>query len=138
MDKSKKLKFMRTGGSLSWSERESMIKEYLTGNYTKVELWQKYTGQSEEHGQLIRWMRTLGHISEVNPIKRRNSVTSHQIPDESEMNNTDKDSAELQRRISELEKQLEVAQMKAEGYDLMIELAEKGLKIPIRKKFDTK
>jgi hypothetical protein len=51
--------------------------------------------------------------------------------------NTD-DPIALQRRVKELEKQLENAQLKAEGYELMIEIAEKELKIPIRKKFATK
>ena len=138
MDKTKKNE-LRTGGSFSWEEREEIIKEYLTGNYTKVELWQKYTGQPEEHGQIIRWMRALGYVSDAYSIKRRrNFVTSHQVSYKLDMDSNDKDPAELQRRIKELEKQLEVAQLKAEGYELMIELAEKELKIPIRKKSGTK
>ena len=48
------------------------------------------------------------------------------------------DPKDLQKRIKELERQLENAQLKAEGYELMIEIAEKELKIPIRKKSDTK
>jgi transposase len=52
--------------------------------------------------------------------------------------NNNQDPLELQKRIKELEKQLETAQLKAEGYELMIEIAEKELKIPIRKKSDTK
>lgn len=55
MDKPKN-QITRTGGSLSWEEREAMIQEYLTGNYTKKDLWKKYTGQREEHGQLLNWM----------------------------------------------------------------------------------
>jgi hypothetical protein len=26
-----------------------------------VELWEKYTGEEEEHGQMLRWMRQLGY-----------------------------------------------------------------------------
>ncbi len=37
MDKTKKA-HMRTGNSLSREEREAMIKEYLTDNYTKPQL----------------------------------------------------------------------------------------------------
>lgn len=139
MDKNKKQIF-RYGGSLSWEEREFMIKEYLTGKYTKVELWKKYTGQDEEHGQLLRWMRDLGYVSNETPRKlRRNSLHSSiqsYTPLDKDIN--DKDPAELQKRIKELEKQLETAQLKAEGYKLMIEVAEKELKIPIRKKSATK
>ena len=76
MDKTKKQR-IRTGGSLSWEEREVMIKEYLTGHYTKIELWKKYTGQDEEHGQLLKWMRILGYISnETSIVKRRNFLHS--------------------------------------------------------------
>lgn len=52
--------------------------------------------------------------------------------------NHTKDPVELQRRIKELERQLEIAKLKAEGYELMIKIAEKKLKIPIRKKSGTK
>ena len=52
--------------------------------------------------------------------------------------NLNKSPEELQQEILQLHKQLEITQLKAEGYELMIEIAEKELKIPIRKKFDTK
>jgi len=136
MDKTK----IRTGGSLSWEERVAMIKEYLTGQYTKVELWKKYTGQNEEHGQLLKWMRILGYISDG--MSRESSkkflISRQQAPQILENLNNDTNPIELQKRIKELEKQLEAAQLKAEGYELMIEIAEKELKIPIRKKSDTK
>lgn len=112
-----------------------MIKEYLTGQYTKVELWKKYTGQDNEHGKMLDWMRKLGYISDDRKPK---PVTSfYPIPLPVSQSNTD-DPIALQRRIKELEKQLENAQLKAEGYELMIEIAEKELKIPIRKKSGTK
>lgn len=139
MDKTKK-RFIRTGGSLSWEEREAMIKEYLTGNYTKVEIWKKYTGQDEEHGQLLRWMRTLGYVSNETSIERKRKFLHSQIQtlETLDTENSYKDPVELQKRIKELEKQLETARVKAEGYELMVEIAEKELKIPIRKKSDTK
>ncbi|MEB2787396.1 hypothetical protein [Algoriphagus persicinus] len=126
---------MRTGGSLSWEEREAMIKEYLTGQYLKNELWKKYTGQDKEHGQLLEWMRKLGYISDDRKPRPVNLFYPTRLP--VIHSNTD-DPIALQRRIKELEKQLENAQLKAEGYELMIEIAEKELKIPIRKKSGTK
>jgi hypothetical protein len=128
-------KRIRTGGSLSWEEREAMIKEYLTGQYSKIELWKKYTGQETEHGKLLNWMRKLGYISEdkkSRPVKLFNPTLFPLS------NSNTEDTNALQRRIKELEKQLENAQLKAEGYELMIEIAEKELKIPIRKKSGTK
>ena len=131
---------IRTRASLSWEEREAMIKEYLTGQYTKVELWKKYTGQDNEHGALLYWMRTLGYISKENSPKRKKKFLPSPIQSAQIMatENTNQDPLELQRRIKELEKQLETTQLKVEGYELMIEIAEKQLNIPIRKKSDTK
>ncbi|EPR68668.1 hypothetical protein [Cyclobacterium qasimii] len=128
-------KKIRTVGSLSREERESMIKEYLTGQYTKVELWKKYTGQDNEHGKILDWMRKFGYISDN---RKSSSVkASYSTPLIVNQSNTD-DPITLQNRIKELEKQLEHAQLKAEGYELMIDIAEKELKIPIRKKSGTK
>jgi hypothetical protein len=128
-------KRIRTGGSLSWEEREAMIKEYLTGQYSKIELWKKYTGQETEHGKLLNWMRKLGYISE----DKKSRPVKLFIPTLFPLSNSNtEDTNALQRRIKELEKQLENAQLKAEGYELMIEIAEKELKIPIRKKSGTK
>ncbi|MEX2396857.1 MAG: hypothetical protein WD491_07525, partial [Balneolales bacterium] len=50
----------------------------------------------------------------------------------------DKTPEQLQKQIKELEKQLEMARLKAEGYEIMIDIAENELNIPIRKKPDTK
>ena len=139
MDETKK-KLTRTGGSIGWEEREAMVKEYLSGNYTKVEVWNRYTGQDEEHGQLLRWMCTLGYISNKKPINRSKKFlfSQEQKAYLLDTDNHEKDPVELQRRIRELERQLEIAKLKAEGYELMIEIAEKELKIPIRKKSGTK
>jgi len=130
----------RSIGSLSWAEREEMIKEYLSGNYSKVEIWKKYTGQSTEHGKMLKWMRMLGYCDRIeNPIKRYlpSGFIRQEHPVLATKDNP-QDPRDLQKRIKELERQLENAQLKAEGYELMIEIAEKELKIPIRKKSDTK
>ncbi|WPR77526.1 hypothetical protein [Algoriphagus sp. NG3] len=133
---------IRKGVSISLEERELMIKEFLTGRYTKNELWKKYTGQDKEHGQILDWMRKLGYISGESGEsgERKRSLIKPVYPTRLvvKQSNTDNDPIALQRRIRELEKQLENAQLKAEGYELMIEIAEKELKIPIRKKSGTK
>lgn len=127
---------VRHGGELSLSERHELIKEYLLGGYTKREIWLKYTGQREEHGCILRWMRMYGYIDDE--VKRRPNFASsvNYLPMDSK--NEDLDRSKLQARIKELERQLEDAKLKEEGYRTMIELAEKTFKIPIRKKSDTK
>lgn len=126
---------IRQGGELSISERHKMIQEYLAGEYTKREIWQKYTGQDEEHGNLLRWMRMYGYIDDL--PKRRptfNTPINYSTMDGPD----DLDKSELIARIKQLEKQLKESKLKEEGYRAMIEIAEKTFKIPIKKKSDTK
>jgi hypothetical protein len=121
---------IRKGRSLSWAEREEMVLEYSSGKWSKQEIWKKYTGQDKEHGQMLVWMRKLGYISESKPSQVPKSKHTKVIDNRGQ----EQSSADLLKRIKELEQQLQRAQLKAEGYELMIEIAEKELKIPIRKK----
>jgi transposase len=134
-------KFIRTGGSLSWDERKEMIEEYLTNKCTKEEIWKKYTGQEQEHGQMLSWMRILGYLSTPTDVRRSSRVQFQTIHKDSIVRKTEyneESREELIRRLEELEKLLELQTIKTEGYELMIEIAEKELQIPIRKKSDTK
>lgn len=130
---------IRKGSSLSMEERHELIREFLTGNFTKRELWQRYTGQPTEHGQILRWMENYGYLSrDKSSIHRRDFIVNPLVLNSLSKEQKDLNPEELQKRIKELEKQLESAQLQAEGYKLMIEIAEKELKIPIRKKSGTK
>ena len=131
---------IRPGRYFSRGEREKIIKEYLSGNYTKRAIWKKHTGQMQEHGSLLRWMRQLGYISNENSIEKRNLTTlqhKESLPLATTII-TEQATKQLENRIKELEKELELAQLKEEGYELMIQLAEKEFKISIRKKSSTK
>lgn len=135
MDKNKN-RGIGSARNLSISERHLMINDYLSGGYTKQEIWQKYTGQQHEHGGLLRWMKKYGYADEG--IKRRPTFISsaNYLPMDSKYDDLDK--SQLQAKIKELERQLEDAKLKEEGYRTMIEIAENTFKIPIRKKSDTK
>lgn len=134
MDKQKKY-LIRTGSSFSWAERETIVKDYLRGGYTKSEIWKKHTGLDEEHGQLLSWMRKLGYVADKD---RKRVLTLQPQSFYTLAEKTDKSTQELEKRIKLLEDQLENALLKAEGYKLMIEIAEEKLKIPIRKKSGTR
>jgi transposase len=140
MDKTKKVK-TRTGRSLSQEERKKMIAEYLTGRFTKKELWYKYTGQYIQHGQMNNWMRKLGYTQEEISEKLVKKVVDLPMKIASQepiaLNQT-ATVEELTVRIKQLEKQLENSRLKEEGYLLMIEIAEQEYKIPVRKKLNTK
>ena len=73
MDKrSKTISGLKTGiiiqkASKYFSEPEKhfIIKELLSTGCSKAQIWKKYTGQLEEHGQLLRWMKQLGYDSSI-------------------------------------------------------------------------
>ena len=127
---------IRSASEVRLSERHQIIKEYLSGGSTKQEIWYKYTGQLEEHGSLLRWMRMYGYVDE-GPKRRTTFIgTFNHLPMSSKYD--DLDQQQLRAKIKELERLLEDSKLKEEGYRLMIELAEKAYKIPIAKKSGSK
>jgi len=123
------------------SEKHHIIQELLETGCTKAEIWEKYTGQTEEHGQLLRWMRKLGYDS---TIKTRRPNLDIKITDvakrkkSEDSSKEDFESLQLKKRIAELEDKLKDAEMKAIAYSTMVDIAEKEFNIPIRKKYNTK
>ena len=134
MDKNNKR--IRPSKDFNESERRAIIEEYLSGKISKVDIWRKYTGYEHEHGGLLRWMRELGYCPKSKNGTIFVSQPSILLATPTEMDHLERE--ELQKKIIELEKQLLEVQIKAEGYQLMIDIAEKELKIPIRKKSDAK
>ena len=123
----------RRSSSFSESERRSIIEEFLKGGWTKTAIWRHYSGGEDEHGQIMRWMRQLGYAEKT--IRRSRAVSSYPMP----VSNKPQPSVEeLQERIKQLEQQLLDSQLKEEAYRRMIDIAEKELKVSIKKKSDTK
>lgn len=103
----------------------------MNGNSTKAAVWRAHTGEKQERGQLLRWMRQLGYLD--------NTVCEKIVPlNMAKGKRKQQSKAELEKRVRELENQLLDSQLKEEGYRRMIDIAEKDLKISIRKKPDTK
>jgi transposase-like protein len=124
----------------SETEKHVIIQEMLSSDCTKREIWRKHTGQDEEHGQLLRWMRQLGYDEAVTKNTSKYVIT---LPLMKKHENLDKlnnspDNTELKKRITELEKQLQEAEMKAIAFSTMVDVAEQEFKISIRKKPNTK
>ena len=138
---SKVITGLRSGSSFTISERHQIIQEMLSSNCTRAEIWRKYTGQSEEHGFLLRWMRQLGYPMELtvrrstfggnNNLMAKKQTTTAKAEDSFEI-------LQLKKRISEVQTQLKDAEMKAIAFSTMVDIAEKEFKIPIRKKLNTK
>jgi hypothetical protein len=45
--------------TFSRAQKHLIVQEYVTGILSKREIWEKYTGEKEEHGQILRWMRQV-------------------------------------------------------------------------------
>lgn len=125
---------IRPAYSFTEAEKIAIIEEYLEGNSSKTQIWRKYTGYKNERAGLLRWMRQLGYAEKPNyqRIFKRNSLATLST------SNKNPNPTDLELEIRQLKKELIDAKLKTEGLELMIEIAEKELKIPIRKKSDTK
>lgn len=122
------------------SERHLIIQEMLKTGCTKRDIWEKYTGYDEEHGQLLRWMRKLGYDDSI-PTRRPNfALNPFQMKKKKQdkIPNQSFENLQLKKRIEELEKQLKDAEMKAIAFSTMVDIAENEFNIPIRKKYNTK
>ena len=140
-ERSKVISGLRRGGSFTISERHQIIQEMLSSNCTRVEIWRKYTGQTEEHGFLLRWMRQLGYPMELTARRSTFGGNNNLMAKKLTPTLKPEDSFEilqLKKRIFELENQLKDAEMKAIAFSTMVDIAEKEFKIPIRKKLNTK
>jgi hypothetical protein len=124
-------------------KKHQIIQELLKSRRTKQDIWQQYTGESEEHGQLLAWMRKLGY--NTNFKKQPYIVCNSQNMTKQQRKKTTISTVEenfellqLKKRNLELEKQLKEAELKAVAFSTMVDIAEKEFKIPIRKKFNSK
>ena len=135
----------KAGKYFTEDEKHKIIQELISTQCTKVEIWEKYTGEEEEHGQLLRWMKQLGYNTGIKT--RRPNIVSNLYPmapkkikPDKLVNNDDEsfENLQLKKRIAELEKQLKDSELKAIAFSTMVDIAEKEFKIPIRKKLNTK
>jgi transposase len=139
--KSKGILGLKRGCDYSDTERHKILQEYITSGKTKKEIWYKYTGQSEEHGNLRKWMRKLGYNGELHArryilAENNNDMIQKKVSIASTGDSFE--NLQLKKRISELEIQLKDAEMKAIAFSTMVDIAEKEFNIPIRKKVNTK
>jgi len=115
--------------------KRQVIEEYLLTGCSKMFLLRKYNIQFKSAIQT--WMRILGY---KDPGRQMQKFNFGQLIFTSlaKQKNTLTESEELQKRIKELERQLEDEKLRSEAYARMLEKAEKELKISIKKKHDTK
>jgi transposase len=112
--------------------KEKVCREYLETGVSISYLREKY--KIAGHNSISLWLEKFG-------FKKTSRVVDGKVKAENILamqHKEQKSAEELRKRIKVLERDLEDAQLKAEAYSRMIDIAEKELKIQIRKKFDTK
>lgn len=123
------------------TEKHQIIQDLINSGRTKQQIWEKYTGQEEEHGQLLRWMRQLGYDTSIKTrrpnFEGKTAVMAIKKKSENK-DSEDYETLQLKKRIAELENQLKDAEMRAIAFSTMVDIAEKEFNIPIRKKYNTK
>ena len=113
--------------------KTKVVEEYLATACTKMSLVRKYNIQFKSAIQT--WMRVLGYNDPYGPSQKFKFGEITFTP----LTKLPKNAPTgLQKRIKELERQLEDEKLRSEAYARMIEKAEKELKIAIRKKPATK
>jgi transposase len=120
----------------SMEVKHKICKEHIGAGVCLGELVRKYNLSC--HSLIHDWLRKLGYIPGVD---RRTRSAYIGIEKFSELKNKSAKKSPRtaeQQEIDLLKKQLEDARLLAEGYRRMIEIAETELKLPIRKKPNTK
>ena len=118
--------------------KHKICKEHINEGTRLRDLVRKY--HLSTHSLVHDWLRQLGYIVDIN--RRTRSVyigveNFQPLPHKPKKKNAVPLTPEHEQ-IEHLKRELEDARMLAEGYKRMIEIAETELKIPIRKKPNTK
>ena len=121
------------GAHYSEEFKRALIEEYLSGSADKQTLLEKYGIRSK--GVFLPWMRELGYVD----LRRVSSAVARTIKEPmSKPTEKDDSATTLRNRIAQLERDLENAELRAEAYARLIELAEREQGVSIRKKDNTK
>ena len=106
----------------------ALVREYESTNASKAYLKRKYGISTIT--TLNYWLDKYGKNAYLS-IPKNNPVMPGKTEDSPEVQ-------KLKQRIHQLERELEDAKLLSEAYSLMIKKAEEELRIPIRKKYNTK
>jgi RNase H-fold protein (predicted Holliday junction resolvase) len=121
----KKEKFPREKGEFGVAHRRWLVREIVSGRISVNQAIEKFDFQSKDPQSLLyTWCKR--YSPEI--------IVSLPLMTEKERQKQE----ELQKRIKELEKQLEFAQMKNIALETLIDVAEEQLSVPIRKKAGAK
>ena len=115
------------------SFKRMVIEEYLATRCSKMELLRKYNIHFKSAIQT--WMKKLGYEDTERHQRVKFDVS---LPLTLAMPTKSENVRELQKKIQELEQQLQDEKLRSEAYSRIIDKAEKELKVSIKKKHNTK
>ena len=107
----------------------AVVREYESTKVSKAFLKRKYGVSGIT--LITYWLKRYGN----NPYLSDHQIIPNMPEDKSD---TSAEVQKLKQRIRQLKRELEDEKLRSEAYSLMIKKAEEELKIPIRKKFNTK
>lgn len=111
------------------SVRKEVVREYQATDCSKAYLMRKYGIGSRTI--IGHWIKKYGNNDYLSVDKQPDNHFEPMAKDSPEVK-------KLKERIRQLERELEDSKLLAEAYSMMIKTAEEQLKIPIKKKFNTK
>lgn len=129
----------------SYSEelKHHICREFMQGEIGIRDLSRKYNISS--HSSIHDWLKKYGYRQNSDDIRIQINTVQVGLAHFGLLNDNpvamslpESTSAEDQSEIARLRKELEEAKLKAEAYLRVIEIAEKELNLPIRKKSSTK
>ena len=104
--------------------KNEVCREFLNGGVSKTDLEKKY---QIGHGRVLYWLQECGYLAKDGSLTPKRLLMAKKQASKME-------DVSPSVRIKELEKALEQANLQSEAYRIMIEVAERELKIEIRKK----
>jgi hypothetical protein len=114
-------RFPREKNEFSIAHRRWLVREIESGRMTKKEALERFDFQVKDPDSLLRYWHKLYAPQIVVSLPVMTEKERHKLQS-------------LQKRVSELEKQLQDAQMKNIALETLIDVAEEQLHVPIRKK----
>jgi len=116
--------------------KHQICKDHIDNGLSLKDCVEKYNLSC--HSLVHDWLRKLGYVAGLNRRTRSAYIGTENfktLPDKTRKGHP---LTPEQEQIKFLERELEDAKLLAEGYRRMVEIAEKELKVPIRKKPNTK
>lgn len=119
----------------STKQKHTIIQDFLESGLPKQRIWEKYTGEKKEKGKILKFMRQLGYIEDTvtkKPVTFYMDLPKTKDPVGIPLADPTND------RIRQLEQQLRDSRLREQAYLMMIQVAERDMKIDIRKKSYTR